>query len=239
VTVILIIWLIRRAFSTIGQVGLIQGTLHAEQGIERHAFRELFDSGKPFFWRIFGLNVLISLAVFVVVLLLIFLALSGTISGFGLCMLPFICLLIPLVWLINIVVKQANIAIVVEDINIIEGLKHGWDVFREHVGNIIVMALILGFCGVLIGLIFAIPIFLIFIPVTLGTRLGGIIDSNIAFGSGLAVASLCFVGYLPILVLLDGVLRTYIESAWILTYLRLTRPSSEFDVDPDLLSADQ
>jgi len=237
VIVILVIWLITRAFNTIGNVGIIQGTLHAEQGIESLEFRELFDSGKPFFWRIFMLNVLIGLTVFVFGLLLIFLALSGAVSGFGLCVLPFIFLLIPLVWLINIVVKQANIAIVVEDVNIIEGLKSGWDVFRDHVGNIIVMALILGICGAVIGLIFAVTIFLIFIPATLSTTLGGIIDSNIAFGSGLAVASLCFVSYLPILVLLDGVQRTNIEFAWTLTYLWLAKPTIE--EDRDLLPVDQ
>ena len=36
------------------------------------------------------------------------------------------------------------------------------------------------------------------------------------------LAALCFVAYLPVLILLNGVLRAYIESAWTLTYLRLT-----------------
>jgi hypothetical protein len=43
-----------------------------------------------------------------------------------------------------------------------------------------------------------------------------------AFGSGLLVAGLCFVMYLPVWIVLNGILTSYIESAWTLTYLRLT-----------------
>jgi hypothetical protein len=41
-------------------------------------------------------------------------------------------------------------------------------------------------------------------------------------GGGLLTAALCFLAYLPVLLVLSGILRAYIESAWTLTYMRLT-----------------
>jgi hypothetical protein len=40
--------------------------------------------------------------------------------------------------------------------------------------------------------------------------------------SGLLTAGLCFLAYLPVLLVLSGILTAYIESAWTLTYMRLT-----------------
>jgi hypothetical protein len=38
------------------------------------------------------------------------------------------------------------------------------------------------------------------------------------------VAGLCIVAYLPISLVANGIITTYSESAWTLTYLRLTQP---------------
>jgi hypothetical protein len=43
------------------------------------------------------------------------------------------------------------------------------------------------------------------------------------------IAALCFVAYLPILLILSGALRSYIESAWTLTFLRLTGAAARPD----------
>jgi len=37
------------------------------------------------------------------------------------------------------------------------------------------------------------------------------------------------VGYLPILIVLGGVLRAYIQTAWTLTYIQLTTGPKELD----------
>ena len=42
----------------------------------------------------------------------------------------------------------------------------------------------------------------------------------------LIVAGICFAVYLPFLWVLNGILTTYLQSAWALTYLRLTRPKA-------------
>ncbi len=232
----LVIWVIMLALSTIGRVGLIQGTVKAneDEDAEKLTFMELFETGKPFFWRIIGLNLLIGLAGFVLALLIFLpMALIGVFTaGIGfLCLLPFICILVPVLWLVGVIIEQANIALILEDTDIISAIKLGWEVFRDNLGNMIVMALILGIGGAIVGFIFALPIFFLIVPAALGGILSGVTESALPFGGGIAAAALCFVGYLPILIVLGGVLRAYIQTAWTLTYMQLTTGSKELDVD--------
>jgi hypothetical protein len=149
-----------------------------------------------------------------------------TAATFGvalLCLLPFICILIPLGWLVTVVIEQANIAIVVEDLNIIEGLQRGWEVFKENLGVMVVMGLILLIGGWIVGLIIGLPIAFLIAPAAIGIIAG----SENAVGGGLLISALCFVGYLPVLIVLSGILRTYIGSAWTLTFLNLTSAPPE------------
>jgi len=48
----------------------------------------------------------------------------------------------------------------------------------------------------------------------------------------LAIAGVCFVAYLPVLLVLRGIAQTYIQSALTLTYLRLTAPAPESPATP-------
>jgi hypothetical protein len=213
------------ALNTVGRVGLIQGTVKADGGAEGLAFRELFESGKPFFWRVFGFNLLAGLAIFVLILLLMLPVIGLGILTLGIvliCLVPFICLLVPIGWLIGVILEQANIAIVVEDLNILDGFKRGWEVFRENIGTMVVMGLILGIGGAVVGFIMALPFLIIVVPAAIGVAGGLASGSDVMFGSGLIIAGLCFVGYLPVLIVLSGILQAYIKSAWTLTYLQLT-----------------
>jgi hypothetical protein len=160
ILVSLVFWAIVLALNTIGRIGLVQGTLKAENGAETLTFGELFEEGKPFFWRILGFNLLIGLA-FLLVAMLIFvpIALFGIVTiGLGfVCALPLICMLVPLTWAATVVIEQANIAIIVEELSMSDGLKRGWEVFRENIGAMIVMMLILFFGQFVIGFVLALP----------------------------------------------------------------------------------
>ena len=56
--------------STIGRIGLIKGTQQAETGAVPLTFGGLWNGGLPYFWRIFGLSVLVSLPAFVLLVLI-------------------------------------------------------------------------------------------------------------------------------------------------------------------------
>src|SRR3990170_1219313 len=225
IIVILILIVVAIFLGTIGRIGLVRGTQQADQGIEPLLFSDLFNGSLSYFWRVFGLNLLVGIAGFIAVLLLIvpFVFLAVITLGLGvLCIIPLICILVPLAWLVGVIIEQANIAIVVENVGIMEGLRHGWEIFRANLGTMIVMALIL-YLGVNLigGFLIGLPLALVVAPVIAGALTGG----ERAFGGGLLVSALCFVAYLPVLIVLSGILRGYIESGWTLAYLRLRETS--------------
>jgi hypothetical protein len=222
ILVVLILIVLAIFLGTVGRVGLIRGTQQLEGGEIRLAFGELFSGSLPYFWRVFGLNLIVGLALAILFGALILFVIFGSILTLGLgalCLVPLICLAVPVGWFINVVVEQANIAIVIENLGIFDGLRRGWEVVRVNLGMIIVMALILMLgVGLLGGFIIGLPFVLIVAPAVLGAIAG----TRQALGGGLLVAGLCLVGYIPVAIVLNGILRSYIETAWTLTYLRLT-----------------
>lgn len=223
IAVILVLVVLAILLGTIGRIGLIRGTQMAERGDSVLTFGELFHESSHLFWRVFGLNLVVGLILLVISIVgfvaLIF-AIVATLGLFILCALPLLCVLVPLAWLIQVIVEQANIALVIEDLGIMAAIERGWRVFIDNLGVMIVMGLILIIgVGLIGGLIIGIPVAVIIVPALTGAFIG----TQTALNSGLLIAGLCFVAYLPVLWILSGILRSYTASAWTLTYLRLTR----------------
>jgi hypothetical protein len=216
--VFLIIWLIAIFLGTIGRIGIIRGVQQAEQGAEKLIFGELFSGSTPYFWRVFGLTFLVGL---ISLLAFLILGLPLIICTFGIAL---VCI-IPIGWFIQLVVEQACNAIVLENLGIMDGFRRGWDVVTKNLGSMIIMALIL-YLGIslIVGFIIGLPLLIAFGPLV------GVMLSQAVTGtevttppnSTLIFAGICFVLYLPVLLVLSGILRSYISSSWTLTYLRLT-----------------
>jgi hypothetical protein len=220
---------------TIGRVGLIRGTVKAEQGAERLTFGELWREGLKYFWRVFGLNLLIGVITFVAILAIVIIMIIPTVFTLGLCLIPLMCLFIPVMWAVYVVIEQANIALVVENLGIMDAIAHGWQVVKDNIGNMIVMSLILILGVSLIGgAIIGLPLLIVAAPAVVGAVSG----TTDAIRNGLLVSGLLFLVYLPILLLLSGVLRSYTSSAWTLTYLRLTTKPSQPLIDASTLPED-
>jgi hypothetical protein len=232
ILVALVVVVVAIFLGTIGRIGLIRGTLEVDRGTAHLSFGDLFNGSLPYFWRVFGLNLLVGLAGFVIAIAIAIFVIFGSVITLGLgliCMVPLLCLLVPIGWIVSVIVEQASIAMVVENLGIGAGLQRGWDVFRNNLGPMIVMALILMLGVSLIGgFIIGLPLFFVALPAIFGNMS----DSMQATGGGLLVAGLCLVAYLPVLILLNGILRGFIESAWTLTFLDLTRRPSTLEVEP-------
>jgi hypothetical protein len=206
--------------STIGRIALIKGTLRAETGAERMGFIELFNESTPYFWRVFGLSLLLFLIFFVSIVIasLAFVFAATVTFGIALiCMLPLCCLMIPVFWAVWVILEQAYIAIVAEDRSAIEGLVRGWEVVKTRWEPMLIMALILIFGGAIVGFIISIPLFIILFPLFFMLGISG--GSNMA---PLAIGGICFLIYLPVLILASGIIKAYVQSAWTLTFLRVT-----------------
>ncbi len=202
----------------IGKIALIKGTFKADKGAEKLSFGELFSESQPYFWRVFGLSFLFGLALLVVIVP--FILIGFLTKGIGLlCMIPLLCVLIPVIIVVSIALEQVNVAIVLEDLSMMDGLKRGWEVSRSNAGAILIMALILGVGGGIIGFIFAIPMILAVLPIVFGAMSGAT--------PIIIVGAICVVIYLPVIIVFDGVLTAYVQSAWTLTFMRLTAPKIE------------
>ena len=231
--IILVLIVVGVMLGTVGHIGMIRGTTLADEGAGSLAFGALFSESFRYFWRVFLLNLLVGLAVFVAVVV-IFLALIvagiGTLGIAFLCLIPLICLLIPASWVVGLVLEQSTIAIVVEDLGIMAGLARGWDVIKRNLGPMIGMALILFLGGAIVGLILALPVAFTLVPalVTLMFAPGNL-------GIGLIISGLIFLVYLPIWLVLAGALRSYIGAAWTLTFRRLTGRGAPARMAPEVI----
>jgi hypothetical protein len=227
IVIVLALIVLAILLGTVGRVGLIRGTMKAEQGADRLTFGELWHDGLTFFWRVFGLNLIIGLIIFAVILALFIVGviLTGlTLGLFLICLIPLICLIIPVMWAVSVVIEQANVALVVENLSITEGIKRGWQVVWANLGTMIVMSLILILgVGLIGGAIIGLPILVVAAPLVVGVTTG----TAEAIRNGLLVSGLFFIIYLPVLLLLSGILRAYTSSAWTLTFLRITQKPSQ------------
>ncbi len=230
IVIVVVLVVLAILLGTVGRVGLIRGTVKAEQGTNRLTFSELWREGLTYFWRVFGLNLLIGLVILFAVLILVVLSVIlsvGTLGIFLICLIPLICLMVPIAWLVGILIEQANVALVVDNLDIIEAIKKGWRVFIDNIGSMIVMGLILIVgVGVIGGLILGLPVLAIAAPAALGIATGVFENAR----NGIILSVVLFLVYLPFLLLFSGILRGYTASAWTLTYLRLTRPPSALPV---------
>jgi hypothetical protein len=219
IIVVITLVLLAIVLGTVGRIGLIRGTLLAEQGSERILFGELFSDSLGYFWRVLVINLVGGILLFIAFMIIGLPLILVTCGAALLCILP-------LLWFAQLVIEQTNIAIVVENTGISDGLRRGWEVVTKNLGPMIVMALILFLgVGLIGGIIIGLPLALVAFPAIAQVFLGGL--DPLSFprfaGPGIWISLLCLVAYLPVLIVLSGILQAYISSAWTLTYMRLTR----------------
>jgi len=235
---ILLIWAVTIFLGTIGKVGLIRGTSQAEGGAERLIFGQLFSESTPYFWRIFGLSLIVTMPVLIVLGALIAAGAAFAISANAgndaanvglLGLVPIFigcfCLLIPVMFVIGMIVRQSERAIVLENMPVLPSISRGWNVFRGNLGPIILMAIILAVIGLAVGFVIAIPAIIIVLPAVIAFAASEAQNWTplIFMGIGLCI-------YIPISLVLNGIMTAYIESAWTLAYMRLTKPQENAPV---------
>ncbi len=218
VVILVLLSFLLYAAGMMGRISLIKGVYKVETGAERLSFGELWSESMPYFWRIFGMNFLFGLAF---VLVFIPLVIFGFVTmGIGfICILPLLCILIPISWVIAVVIEQAQPAIVLENLGIVDGLKRGWQIVKTNAISMTLLAIVLAVGGAIIGLVIALPIILSVLPIFIGMN-----TLNESF-TPVYITLACCALYLPVIIFLNGILTAYIQSVWTLTYLHLTKPT--------------
>ncbi|MBT3322726.1 MAG: hypothetical protein HN392_10630 [Anaerolineae bacterium] len=216
-------------FSTIGRVGLISGTYKAEMDAEKLSFGELLKDGKSRFWPFFGMNFLVSLPFIIVIFGLIgagiFVAFSAdnatNAEEFLVGFIPVICVIFCCLFLFSLVIgmimQQAQNAMIIEELGISASIMRGWEIFKNGLGHIILIAIILFIIGAIVGVSLALPVLVVVVP----SIISFVLHEAKSF-QPLIIAGLCLVAYLPIALIANGVLTTYAQAVWTLTYLQLS-----------------
>ncbi len=206
----LIIGIVLIALSVIGRGGLIGGTQLAERN-GRVSFGEAWSAGVSKFWTLFIIGLVVGVAGFVVSLMSVF-------AFITICLAPLACVGVIVVIVLSVVGYPAQIAAVTENLGIGDALGRAWAVIQANVAAIIILGLILAVISGVIGFVIGLPIVFIVFPPLLAVATGG----EEALGAGMLFAGLCFVAYLPVLLLLAGILQTWVTAAWTLAYQRFT-----------------
>jgi hypothetical protein len=233
-----IIWIIVAFLSTIGKIGLIRGTAQAEGGAENLIFGQLFSESTRYFWRMFGLSLILSLPLLVVVVGVAALVAFGVVASTGSdsalalvgivpLMLGCFCLLVPVMFVVGMIFRQSERAIVLEEMSVLPAISRGWDIFRANLGPIILMAIILGVISFVVGFAIVIPVIILVFPAMFAFIAGGA-QSNTPW----IFMAVCVCLYLPVIFLLNGIMVAYTESAWTLVYMRLTKPQDQAPIVP-------
>lgn len=215
---------------SIGRSGMIRGTAMADRSDEKLTFGQIWSDGSPYFVKVFLFNFLIGIVIFLAfMIVLIPLVLVGILTmGIGfICIIPLLCLMIPIGWAINVVIEQANVALVLENLGMVDAVKRGWNVCRQNLGPIAVMGLIIFVGGGIVSVIIALPLLLLIVPLVIG----GVSQDQAVLTTGVATFGIMLCCLLPVIFALQGVLQSFIDTAWTLTFLRLTSPKA---VEPDL-----
>jgi hypothetical protein len=210
--------------SVLLQGALTVGVLRLERGTEKLAFMDLIRESYPFFWRIFGVMLVFTggmlLVLFVIFLLIILI--SAVTFGLGmLCLMPFSFLQYPLMLVWLVCMEQSMTAVIADNMGVMDAVKHSWQLFRKNVLAFVLMGLVLYFGASMISSF-------VMMPMMMPIFLIPIVMESVEFNKTILwIAVFSSVIFVPIFAIFQGGVMALMKSGWVLTYLRLTRPSNE------------
>ena len=140
--------------------------------------------------------------------------------------------MIPLFLLVMTLLEQSESAIVADELKVMDALKRADELIKANIWKYVLITLIVYFgTNILISIVtfpLMIPMFFFY-------------DARYAGGTGfqsmIRMQAVFGVVILPLMALLQGFSLTYIKSAMMLTYLRLTRPELSSPLLPGIVEA--
>lgn len=222
-------------FSLVGTAGLARGVVQAENGAETIPFGGLFSESLSYFWRLFGASLVIWLPFMVIFILAILAVVIPSVrSGMNeaamggaimLVLISMCCCMVPVSIALSLYHFQVKRAITVDNLGVFAALARGWQVVSKNIIILLIIGVVIFIAGFIIGLIIMLPLLLLLIPL-----MQAFIQGNITSWRPFIAVAIFSICYSPIAWLIGGILMTYTESVWTLTYLRLTKPTEEAPV---------
>jgi hypothetical protein len=207
----------------IGQSGLISGFDLADEG---HAvtLSVAFQRGLHYFWKILGAQVLLWLLAALVFGILLIAGGVLTLGTLGLALLCLVPLIIPLAFLFvavallfGVYVMLTQVALVVEELDLGAAFSRSWQVMRDNPGNVILLGIVLVIGGAVVGFLLFLPFVGVAAPTLAGVAIGG--ERATAAGIALSIIGALFL--LPLVVLANGIIQTFVTGTWTIAYRRM------------------
>lgn len=199
------------------------GILRVENANERLLFRDLFQDGLNYFWRVLGVSLLIGAAISTVVLVLVgcMMVVGMATMGLGMiCLQPLFLLLYPAMLLAYSLVEQSQAAVIADNLGVTAAIRRAWGLLKSHFWGFILVSLVIYFGIFILSSIVMLPFMapFFFLPLVVDSSRTGL--NSQALGWILLAFSLIL---LPVLALVQGFSVTLMKSAFMILYLRLTR----------------
>jgi hypothetical protein len=206
--------------SVFTQTSLTLGVLNVEQDQERFSVRELLRRSVPFFWRVLGVMLLFAAGMMLIVLIIqaVMLLVTMITFGFGaLCVTPLSLVMYPAMYAAIVWMEQAMNGVIIDNMPLRDAIRQGWNLVRNNLLPVAILALIIYFgIGVVTGVILVplmIPLFMM--PI-------GFMEHEVNWIL-VSISIVCVVAFIPLFAFLTGWSMIFTKSAWVSTYLRLTR----------------
>jgi len=207
---------------TIPVAGAIRHERQADMG-----FGSLLRESLRYFWRVLGLFLLVGAIIFVVAMAFMLLVMLVNLATFGigmLCVMPLYCVLIPAMLLVYAYITQGQVAILADDLGVIDALKRSWELIRENFLGILLLSIAIYFGLWLINMIISIP-FMIPMYAGMFRMMESVSSQGAVQMNWMRTTIIWMLIYAPVASLVQGISLTFIQTTWTVTYLRLTRKS--------------
>ena len=219
----ILFWLI----GVFGRTGLARGAWLADTGVEPLSFSPLAKDSLHSFWKVALASLLTGLPGFAVGLVFFLVVTFGIVSSFRqsapglgvglICLgLPVLCLFVPIFWLLGVWGELSTVAIVGEELDVMDSLKRGWHMLTRRFGSVVLFAVLIFIAQIAFGILVS----LLFAPLGIGVILGGILTQR-SFNIGLGLILLVLLILVPVALFLGAVFHSYVGTVWALVFRRL------------------
>lgn len=230
----ILLWLV----SLSARGGLIGAVAQLERGAAKPSFGGAFRMGWRRIGRLVGMTIVLYIVpvILFIILMFGFVAVAGGLAfiasgtedpgaalagagGLALVFMCLLCLLIPLAIVLSLIYAFAFRGIMLRDLGVMDSIRHGWQVVRKNLGQI----LLLGLAFFLIGIIILILTAAIIAPLALlvGVPMVALMESDATFLQGL-LAVLGIVVGLVIFALVSAVTTAWQSATFTLAYMQWT-----------------
>jgi hypothetical protein len=199
------------------------GTFQVEQGNEKVNFGALIKGVLPYFWRVLGIFLLVWVGAFAVMMTFMALIMLVSVLTFGigiLCIFPLFILFIPLVILVYALMEQGVSAVLVDNLGFSSALQRAWELVKKNLGVMALLSIIIYLGATIISMILSVPMLIPMFGFIFNMGSEPDFESLEMMTRNM---NLWMLAFSPFYAILQGILLTYMQSVWTLTYMRLTR----------------